>query len=142
MQPTSHSQQQGYRFLLDVINQIFEIEKKAAALPAGTTSIQRNVNRLRTLFEHEVPGQTATVSFTYHNPLGEKYDETRTDCDASIAGSSANDLIITEVIKPIIWYAAAGQPKTIVQKAVVVAESRANSNSASIEATDTENTNG
>jgi hypothetical protein len=119
-----------YKFLLDIINQVFEIEKKVASLPAGTTSIQRNVNRLKTLLEHEVPsssqyGQPTSAGFTYHNPLGEKYDETRTDCEAAgIAGSSAEDLIITEVIKPIIWYSATGQPKIIVQKAVVVAEAR------------------
>jgi hypothetical protein len=34
----------------------------------------------------------------YHNPIGEPYNETRTDIEASISGNSADNLIITEVI--------------------------------------------
>lgn len=117
-------------FMLSVLNQVFEIEKKLAALPAGSTSIPRNINRLKSLFEQDVPaasahGKAATLSLTYHNPLGEKYDETRTDCEAAgIAGSSAEGLVITEVIKPIVWLSAPGQPKTIIQRAVIVAEAK------------------
>ena len=117
-------------FLLNLLNQVFEIEKKATALPAGSTSIQRNVNRLRTLFEQDIPGNGAMAegasgySLTYHSPLGERYDETRTDCEATgTAGSSAENLVITEVIKPIVYLAGPGQPKAMVQRAVVVAAS-------------------
>ncbi|MBO0360867.1 hypothetical protein J0X19_23105 [Hymenobacter sp. BT186] len=129
MHSTGHTPRE-YRFLLDLVNQAFEIEKKAADLKESN-SIQRNVNRLRNLFENEVPGsffqQNTGVSFTYHNPIGERYDDTRTDCDASIAGAGTENLWITEVIKPIVWLAIGGGPKALVQKAVVVAETRIDS---------------
>lgn len=111
---------------LDLINQVFEIEKKATAL-TETHSIQRNIRNMRNWFERElvfkVGDQLTTFSFTFHNPLGESYSETRTDCDASIAGSSTEDLVITEVIKPIVWLTIGGVGKNIVQQAVVVVES-------------------
>ena len=111
------------RPFLDLLNQVFEIEKKVAAL-TEPNSIGRNLNRMRSWFERELVfasgGQPVTYGFTYRNPLGEAYNETRTDCDASIAGGSAENLVITEVIKPIVWLSLNGQPGSIVQQAVVV----------------------
>ena len=69
-------------------------------------------------------GQVVACGFSYRNPLGEAYNETRTDCDASIAGGSAENLVITEVIKPIVWLSLNGQPSSIVQQAVVVVASQ------------------
>lgn len=115
------------RPLVDLINQVFEIEKKAGSL-TEPNSIHRNVRRMKEWFEREfmatAQGQAILVSLTYHSPLGERFDETRTDCDASIVGDGVDNLIITEVIKPIVWYAIGNEPKRIAQKAVVVAESR------------------
>ena len=116
------------RPFLDLLNQVFEVEKKVAAL-TEPHSIGRNLNRMKNWFERELTlpasgGQTVTFSFTYRNPFGEAYNETRTDCDASIAGSSAENLFITEVIKPIVWLSVNGQPGNIVQQAVVVVEGK------------------
>ena len=33
------------------------------------------------------------LGLTWHNPIGENFDETRTDCEASIAGESAENLV-------------------------------------------------
>ena len=111
---------------MDLINQVFEIEKKSAAL-TESNSIQRNVKYMRNWFERELLWPTGSeptlVSFTFSNPLGEPYNETRTDCDASIAGVGTEDLVITEVIKPIVWLAIGGSARTIVQQAVVIVES-------------------
>ena len=63
------------------------------------------------------------AGFSYHNPLGEKYDHTRIDCDASIAGQSDENLIIIEVIKPIIRFHQQDRTQ-IVQKGLVVASAR------------------
>ena len=98
---------------LDIINQVFEIEKKAKLLQEN--SIQRNINKLKSIFEYE-------LSLTYHSPIGESYNETRTDCEASIAGNSCENLIITEVVKPIIRIRFR-QSSIILQKAVVIAQS-------------------
>ena len=102
----------------EIINQIFEIEQKSSKLEGH--SIQRNINRLKELFES---GLSDTVSISYHNPIGEKYDETRTDCEASISGESTENLVVIEVIKPIIRISQNGITH-IVQKGIVVAESQ------------------
>ena len=111
---------------LDLLNQVFEVDKKAGAL-TESNSIQRNVRNMRAWFEREImvsqDRQTQVCSFTFHNPIGESYDETRSDCDASIAGSGTEQLVITEVMKPIVWLSVGGRPKYIIQQAVVVVES-------------------
>ncbi len=90
---------------LRIINQTFEIEKKAA----GQTAILRHVERIKNTFEE--------LGYQIHNPIGERYDETRTDCDASIAGAMAERLVVKEVIKPIIR-----QDGRIIQNGVVIVE--------------------
>lgn len=103
---------------LDLLNQVFEIEKKAAKLEEGN-SIDRNVRKIKALFEDSLP---IGIGLVYHDPTGEAYDETRTDCEASIAGESAENLRIVEVIKPVIRAQQDGINR-IIQRAVVVVES-------------------
>lgn len=112
------------KLYLDLVNQIFEIEKKAAQIQEAN-SIQRNVNKLKEILENDLGGQSGgePQGFIYYNPLGEDYNETRTDCEASIAGTRTDNLEIIEVIKPIIRYRKGGM-NIIVQKAVVVVESK------------------
>ncbi len=115
------------KLYLDLVNQIFEIEKKAAQIQESN-SIQRNVNKLKEILENDLGGQSGgePQGFIYYNPLGEDYNETRTDCEASIAGTRTDNLEIIEVIKPIIRYRKGGM-NIIVQKAVVVVESKTKS---------------
>jgi len=114
---------EGIKFYCNIINQIFEIEKKTSALTEPTT-IQRNINKLKSIFETEILTlDKEPAGYIYHNPIGEKYDETRNDCEASIAGTSTENLTITEVIKPIIRFKK-GPITQIVQKAVVVVENK------------------
>ncbi len=114
---------------LDLINQIFEIEKKAAQLEE-TNSIQRNINRINSIIEDELfKGKEEDVSYrvTYYNPINENFNDTRTDCDAKIAGSGTENLQITEVIKPIIYCSYLDNGKTvksILQKAIVIVQSK------------------
>ncbi len=113
---------------IDLINQIFEIERKAAQL-SEANSIQRNVTKLKDILQSDFISQrdgSEPSGFLYDNPLGEKYSETRTDCEASIAGESIEDLHIVEVIKPIIRYKS-GPNTQIVQKGIVVAASKSQS---------------
>jgi len=112
---------------LDLINQVFEIEKKAS-LMQEQNSISRNINKIKEMIENEFfshESQQHSVGFIYHNPIGESYNETRTDCEASISGTSTDDLEIIEVIKPIIFLKQGGIKK-MVQKAVVVAQAKIN----------------
>lgn len=114
---------------LDLVNQIFEIEKKATQLKEEN-SIFRNVNKLKELIQSElftIRGNESTIGLTYHNPIGEPYSDTRTDCEASIAGTNTENLEIVEVIKPIVFYTYSESGKVlknIAQKAVVIVKSK------------------
>jgi hypothetical protein len=104
---------------IDLLDQVFEIEKKLESI-SEPNSIGRNVNRMKESFENLF----ADGGLIYQNPLGEKYNETRTDLDANIAGTSADNLVVKEVIKPIIRLRANSGATTIVRKGVVVVESK------------------
>ena len=111
---------------LDFINQIFEIEKKANNLKEEN-SIQRNINKMKGIMEEEFFKGSSTIGWTYHNPLGEDYTDTRTDCEATISGTGVENLEIVEVIKPIIYNSYLDSDKVIkviVQPAVVIVQSK------------------
>lgn len=111
---------------LDFINQIFEIEKKTANIEEDN-SIQRNLNKIKGMLEEEFFRGNNLIGFTYHNPIGENYSDTRTDCEATIAGVDINNLEIIEVIKPIVFCAYQENDvvmKSIVQQAVVIVQSK------------------
>jgi hypothetical protein len=102
-----------------MLNQIFEIENKVRNINESN-SIQRNLDRIKDYFENDALGDGQGL--VYHNPLGESYNETRTDCEANISGSSHENLEIIEVLKPII-YVKVGNSKMVVQKAIVIVQS-------------------
>lgn len=105
------------KIYLDILDQIFEIEKKVEGI-SETNTISRNLSRIKEVFENmEVDG-----GLIYHNPMGEVYKDTRTDLEATIAGASAENLIISEVIKPIIRYKKGGVT-IIARKGIVIVES-------------------
>ena len=86
----------------NILDQIFEIERKLEGLKEPN-NISRNIEKIKVFFA-EIFGTPSDpeVGLFYHDPLGEKYDETRTDIDGNIAGESTDNLVVTEVIKPII----------------------------------------
>lgn len=104
---------------LFMLNQLFEIEQKIEKIQE-TNSVQRNIDRLKDFFETEALSEGQGLVF--HNPIGEKFDETRTDCEATISGTGHDNLEIIEVIKPII-YVKYGQTQMIAQKGIVIVQS-------------------
>lgn len=108
------------KHILFILNQLFEIENKLKNINESN-SIQRNIDRMKGYFETDV--LTDGKGLVYYNPLGESYDETRTDCEASISGNSHENLEIIEVLKPIIYLKYANT-QTILQKAVVIVQSK------------------
>ena len=109
-----------YRELLD---QVFEIERKLSLIQEEN-SIGRNINKIKAVFEGLLSTDAEPdTGFTYHDPIGEDYNETRTDLEASIAGDSTENLVVTEVIKPILRYRK-GNSSIIVRKGVVVVQSK------------------
>lgn len=105
---------QHHDHLLKLINQVFELERKTNG-KNEFAPLSRNINRMKDTLNE--------MGYQWANPIGEPYNDTRTDCEASIAGESSENLVITEVLKPIVWIKENGM-NFIVQKAVVIAESK------------------
>jgi hypothetical protein len=103
-----------HEVLIKIMNQFFEIQKKMVG-KTESGSLQRNFERIQDYF--------GEIGLEMHNPAGESYNETRTDCEANIAGELGNKLIISEVIKPIVYFCDENNRKTIVQKGVVIVQS-------------------
>lgn len=97
-----------------ILNQLFMLESKIQKITNGE-ALLRNVGRMKEQFE--------AWGYTIENPSGQPYDETRTDCDASIAGESTENLVIAEVVKPLIRYRDE-IGSMIAQRAVVVVRDR------------------
>lgn len=112
-----------YKPFFELIDQLFEVERKLGNIQEEN-SITRNLNKMKDTFENLFSNSTgADIGFIYHNPIGEQYNETRLDLEASIAGSSTENLVITEVIKPIIRLKSGGSTY-IARKGVVVVKSK------------------
>lgn len=100
------------KFTTIIINQLFELGKKIAQ-NQHLDLYSRNLERLNSALEEE--------GFKVHDPSGELYTETRTDCEASIVGKTSGSLKIKHVIKPII-YRKEEQGYQLVQRAIVIVE--------------------
>ncbi len=96
-----------------ILNQVFEIGKKSKK--NSFSVIDRNLANVFSEFEQE--------GFFVENPEGQAYDERRTDYQATIVGDQMHRLVITEVMKPII-YLKTGSDTKLVQKGVVIAEEK------------------
>lgn len=102
-----------------ILNQIFEIENKLSKLDISHT-INRNIDKLKSFYEDSFD---ANISFIIENPKSEYYNETRTDVEANIVGDSVENLIIVDVIKPIIRVKQ-GNTNQIVQQGIVIVQDK------------------
>ena len=118
---SQHKLPKEFQFYLKILNQIFEIEKKLNRLEASN-SIARNLNRIKDLFESNIPNKE-DFGFFLENPLGQVYDDRRIDLDATISGEGIENLEVIEVIKPIIRLKQRGFNQ-LVQKGVVIVQSK------------------
>ena len=97
---------------IQLINQIVEIRQKISEEKLDK-KFERNFNRIFSIFEEK--------GFICQYPLGERYNETRADCDATIIGKESNNMTIVQVIKPIIYKKTSDGP-ILVQKGIVMVE--------------------
>lgn len=100
--------------LIMLANQVFDLERKVSKLEP-TDPYGRIVTKMK--------DSLAVAGIEYSNPIGEPFDETRADCEGHIAGVSVEDLVIVEVMKPIIR-ARNGNHVRQLQRAVVIVQSR------------------
>lgn len=101
------------KWALQLLNSVYEIEQKLI-LHGDQGNAKRNVDKIKDTL--------ITEGLFYEDPLGQTFKETRTDLEASISGESTENLVVIEVIKPIIRY---GKPELsqVVQKGIVVVQS-------------------
>lgn len=102
------------RWSLVILNNLYDIERKLAVHgdPGHAT---RNVERIKEEFQQQ--------GLMIEDPLGAPFKETRTDLEASIVGDSTENLVVTEVIKPVIRVVN-GPVSRVVQKGIVVVQSK------------------
>ena len=118
--------------ILTVINQLYELEQKLKK-HGDANNLQRNVNKMKDAFAEEgllmadIGGGHHRIGLACEDPMGQSFKETRTDLDATISGAGTDDLVVVEVIKPIIravFRDSAGEFARVVQKGVVIVESK------------------
>lgn len=109
------------KWLLALLNHFYEIECKVDKVD-GYKNIDRNIERIKAIFRTDVLMPDGGIY--YEDPMGQSYDETRSDLSANISGESTEDLIVVDVIKPIIRVENNRRgTSTVVQKGVVIVES-------------------
>ena len=96
-----------------LINQLFTVELRTRK-SMDTDFYQRRFDRIRDLLKE--------IQIYVHDPLGENYDHTRTDCEAILQGEPQSPLTIVEVIKPIIYFTN-GETRRLIQPGVVMIQS-------------------
>jgi hypothetical protein len=104
--------------ILTAMNQLYELERKLKKHgdPADCT---RNIDRMKDAF--------GELGLAYEDPMGQAFKETRTDLEASISGATTEDLVVVEVIKPIIRVRlcdGTGEFSRVAQRGIVVVESK------------------
>ena len=95
-------------------NLVFELEKKLTV--NDSPAIKRNVERMRAVLEE--------AGIMMLNPMGDAYQETRTDLKANLVSPAKGALFVVDVIKPVL-YAQQEQGRTLLQKGVVIVGSKA-----------------
>ena len=100
--------------ILTIINQLYEIEKKLAKVP-DTAGLARHMIKMKDALEE--------LGFFYEDPMGQRYMETRTDLEATIAGTGTTELVVVEVHKPIVRQGKKAL-SIVIQKGIVVIESQ------------------
>ena len=101
------------KWALMLLNNLYEIEKKLT-IHGDSGNASRNVEKIKDILAGE--------QLFYEDPINQVFKETRTDLEATISGESTENLIVTEVVKPIIRYGN-DQYSKVVQKGIVVVES-------------------
>jgi hypothetical protein len=95
-------------------NLVFELEKKLA--DNESPGIRRAVARMKDVLDE--------AGILMLNPIGEVYQETRTDLEANIVSPAKGALYVVDVIKPVL-YAQEQQGRALLQKGVVIVGSKA-----------------
>jgi len=106
------------KWALQIMNNVCDIERKIS-IHGDPANLKRNLERIKEAFESQ--------QIFYEDPMGEDFNETRTDLEASITGAGADNLKVVEVIKPIVRVGDKSFSR-VVQKGIVVVKAQSASN--------------
>ena len=111
--------------ILTVLNQLYELDQKLKK-HGDPANFSRNVGKMKDAFGEEGLQDAGghRIRFAYEDPMGHAFKETRIDLEATISGSGTENLVVVEVIKPIIRAIVLDGVSHVVQKGVVIVESR------------------
>lgn len=101
------------KFALTILNNLCDMERKLAR-HGDPGNAQRNVDKIKDAFLEE--------GLFYEDPMGQEFKDTRTDLDATITGTGTENLVVVEVIKPIIR-AGTVEFSRVVQRGIVLVQS-------------------
>ena len=111
--------------LLIILSQLYELEQKFKK-HYDPANCGRNIGKMKAAFAEEgLPagdGQ-GRIRLVYEDPMGQLVKETRTDLEVTIAGPGIEDLVVVQVIKPIVRVMVMDGVSQVVQKGVVIVES-------------------
>lgn len=102
------------KWALTLLNNLYEVERKVA-LHGDPGNASRNVEKMKAALGEE--------GLFYEDPMGHPFKETRTDLEATISGSGTENLVVVEVIKPIIRGGNKDLSR-VVQKGIVLVQSK------------------
>jgi len=95
-----------------IVNNLFEIQKKIETTE-DRLNIARNLGKIIEALEEQ--------GLTFENPIGQKFNQTRTDLEATISGEGTENLVVVDVLKPIIR-AGNSNNTVVIQKGIVIVE--------------------
>ena len=98
----------------NIINQLYTLEVRTRQL-TERDFYQRRFERIRELLDE--------LHIHVHDPLGEPYEYTRTDCEGIVQGAAEQPLYIVEVIKPIIYHKSP-EGHRILQPGIVIIQGK------------------
>lgn len=102
------------KWALTLLNNLYEVERKLA-VHGDPGNASRNVEKMKDALGGE--------RLFYEDPMGQPFRETRTDLEATISGDGLENLVVAEVIKPIIRVGTA-ELSRVIQKGIVVVQSK------------------
>ncbi len=111
---TPQREPESPKWAFALLNQLYEIERKLVTHGDSGNAL-RNVVKMKDTFE--------SLRLFYEDPMGQPFKETRTDLEASISGIGTENLVVVEVMKPIIREGTR-EFSRVLQKGIVVVESK------------------
>ena len=102
------------KWALTLMNNLYEVERKLA-VHGDPGNASRNIEKMKDALKDE--------GLFYEDPMRQSFKETRTDLEATITGKSTENLIVVEVIKPIVRYGGKDFSR-VVQKGIVLVQSK------------------